>query len=173
MPPIVDLLRSEIARLEAALAAAIQQRSGLVERMDAQIGDLKQRLEAAQLMLRTYIGAPVEIGPDADGQPSLPMDEKHKSIDMLTDDQIALVSLPITLRGHPIRAGSKRTKIIRGAKAFLEIKDGATRSEILEFLEYHGIMGNEKSPGAYLSVILSYANDIFVTDGVHWSLRKA
>lgn len=171
MSPIIDLLRSEIVRLKAELSRASQRRSKFIDRIDTRIADIVQRLQAAERMLATYAGESLEFNGDADPSAG---DHKFDHIRLQgapSDADIAMVDLPATLRGRSLRPGAKRTKIIRAVKAFLDEKETATRGEIFVFLQQQGIMGNEKNPPAYLSVILSYAKEIFATDGVFWSLK--
>ncbi len=171
MSPIIDLLRSEIVRLKAELSRTSQRRSKFIERIDTRIADLAQRLQAAERMLATYAGEALEF--EGDVGPGM-VDQDFDAIRLRgapSDAEIAMVDLPATLRGRSLRPGAKRTKIIRAVKAFLDEKETATRGEIFLFLQQQGIMGNEKNPPAYLSVILSYAKEIFATDGVFWSLK--
>jgi hypothetical protein len=177
MPPIIHQLRAEISSLKAELSDLTRQRSDLVAPFDHRIADIEQRLLAAERMLATYTGAPSE----ADTLPRRPprrediSDANGGLVSAVAIDvaEIDKVVIPATLNGHPLRPDSKRAKIIKATKVLLEISGPKSRSEILQFLQRTGIMGREKNPKSYLSVILSYAKEIFVSNNFLWYLKDS
>lgn len=126
-------------------------------------------------MLATYTGAPSE--PEA-GSRRLYRKEALGDPDTMPAPELDLaqiekIVIPTSLNGHPLRPDSKRAKIIKATKALLEISGPKSRSEILQFLQRTGIMGREKNPKSYLSVILSYAKEIFVSNNFLWYLKDS
>jgi hypothetical protein len=166
-------LRNEIARLKTELLGLGERRSTLLAPLDIRIAAIEQRLQAAELMLATYTGPDTKPGTHHTERlflwnGDLPRPENIN----LTWIHIETVDIPSSLKGHSIRPDSKKAKIIRATKALLLEKGTASRSEIVKFLITLNIMGNEKNPLAYLSVILSYSKELFATNGVVWYLRE-
>jgi hypothetical protein len=173
MPAITELLRSEIDRLKAELADLVRRRSAVVAPLDVRIADVEQRLRAAERMLATYTGEELDRRIHrAGGEPRPDMDRQEAPLHLTWTD-VETVDIPYSLKGHPLRADSKRAKIIRATKALLHERGVASRLEIVRLMQELKIMGHEKNPAAYLSVILSYANEIFATNGAVWYLRGA
>jgi len=172
MPAIIQQLRNEIARLKAELPDLVARRSELLAPLDMQIADVEQRLQAAERMLATYIGRDGEPGTHDTGRLARWNGDRQRPEGNLTRINVQTVDIPSSLKGHSIRPDSKKAKIIRATKALLLETGTATRSEIVKFLITLSIMGNEKNPSAYLSVILSYSKELFATNGVVWYLRE-
>jgi hypothetical protein len=162
-----------MVRLRAELAELVRRRSELLAPLDMHIADVEQRLQAAVRMLATYIGQDTEQGTRDAGRLSHWNGNRQRPEGItLTWIDVETVEIPSSLRGHPIRPDSKKVKIIKATKALLLETEKASRSQIVEFLITLGIMGKEKNPSAYLSVILSYSKEIFATNGVVWYLRN-
>jgi hypothetical protein len=172
MPAIIQQLRNEITRLKAELSDVVGRRSELLAPLDMHIADVGQRLQAAERMLATYIGQDSEPGTHDSGRLSRWNGNRQRPEGTnLTWINVETVDIPSSLKGHSIRPDSKKAKIIRATKALLIETGTASRSEIVKFLITLNIMGNEKNPSAYLSVILSYSKELFATNGVVWYLR--
>jgi hypothetical protein len=157
MDEIVDLLRSEVARLEAELADLANERLRQVATLDARLEEVRQRLTAADRMLKVYRNGKPAPAPSSAPDPTWP--------------EVNATTIPTVLRGHPMRADAKRTKIIKAAKAFLQAHGTATRSELVDYMKRLGLMGAEKDPRAYLSVTLWQAREILDSNGSRWRLR--
>lgn len=174
MPAIIRQLHNEMVRLRAELAELVRRRSELLAPLDMDIADVEQRLQAAERMLATYSGQDAEPGTRDTGSLSRWDGNRQRPEGItLTWIDVETVDIPSSLRGHPIRPDSKKAKIIKATKALLLKTGESTRSEIVQFLITLGIMGKEKDPSAYLSVVLSYSKEIFVTNGVVWYLKDA
>ena len=172
MPAIIRQLHNEIVRLRAELAGLVTQRSELLAPLDMRIADVEQRLHAAERMLATYIGPESEPGTHDTGRLAHWNGNRQRPDGSnLTWINVETVDIPSSLRGHPIRPGSKKAKIIKATKALLLETRTASRSEIVKFLISLEILGKEKNPSAYLSVILSHSKEIFATNGMVWYLR--
>jgi CRP-like cAMP-binding protein len=172
MPAIIRQLHNEMVRLRAELADLVRRRSELLAPLDMHIADVEQRLQAAERMLATYIGQDTEPGTHDTGRLSRWNGNRQRPESInLTWINVETVDIPSSLRGHPIRPDSKKAKIIKATKALLQETGTASRLEIVKFLITLNILGKEKNPSAYLSVILSYSKEIFATDGVVWYLR--
>ncbi len=164
MRTIVRSLREEIARLEAERAKFIDNRSKRIARFDRLIANIDARLTAARQMLEAYDLSDVRI--DDDGAGAAQTDGRTP-----TWADIQHTPIPETINGHRLDPNSKRARIIRATKAFLEARGVATRTELLCFLVHSRILGDEKNPGGYLSVILTYAREVFATNGKQWYFR--
>jgi hypothetical protein len=172
MPAIIQQLRNEIARLKEELSNLVGRRSKLLAPLDVHIADVEQRLQAAERMLATYIGPDSEPGTHDTGRLSRWDGNRQRPEGInLTWNNVETVDIPSSLRGHSIRPDSKKAKIIRATKALLLETGTSSRSEILKFLIALNIMGNEKNPSAYLSVILWFSKELFATNGAVWYLR--
>jgi hypothetical protein len=172
MPVIIRQLHNEMVRLRAELAELARRRSELLAPLDMHIADVEQRLQAAERMLATYIGQDTEPGTHDTGRLSHWNGDRQRPEGVtLTWIDVETVDIPSSLRGHPIRPDSKKVKIIKATKALLLEIGSASRSEIVKFLITLDILGREKNPSAYLSVVLSYSKEIFGTNGVVWYLR--
>ena len=161
MPSIVRMLRTEIERLNAQRSELVLEKAEVIAALDGRIIDIEQRLGAAERMLRAY-------GESADGA-ELPPAAVLASDDLMAS--IDTVDVPAMLLGRRLHRNSKKARIIRATKALLQATGAADRDEIVQFLRQVGIMSGEKNPKAYVSVILSYAREIFETNGSEWSLR--
>jgi hypothetical protein len=129
---------------------------------DARIAEIDKRLNAAQQLLMAY-------GLTAD----LDMDEADLTrADWPSWEDVVTTAIPSRLRGRRVNPTSKRAKIIRATKTLLQAKGSARRSEILMFLKDLDVMGGEKEPARYLSVVLSQAGEIFAWDGNEWHLKS-
>jgi len=169
MLELIEQLRREISRLTAELSDLKRQRSAVVAPLDHDIANIEQRLRAAQRMLVTYGGtadapsnAPTDRSPRRYRAPL--RDRGAASGTDLTWAEVQRVDIPTHLSGRPLRPDSKRAKIIRATRALLEASGPKSRSEIADFLIDLGIMGQERDSKGYLSVILSYARELFATD---------
>jgi hypothetical protein len=165
MPVIIKMLRNEIDRLKVELSDLVGQRSKLVWPLEVRIAQINQRLGAAERMLTTYIGGDAE--PDAPFRPGANLVETAPPC-----VNVETVALPSNLKGHRLHPTSKKAKIIRATKALLLARGIARRSEIVTFLHKEGIMAQEKNPEAYLSVVLSYAGEMFANNASGWYLRE-
>jgi hypothetical protein len=162
MGAIVRLLLEEIGRLTEQRRELVGQRSESVAPFDSRIAEIDKRLGAARQLLATY-----GIAADTDAEKADFSEEDWPSW-----KDVDTAEIPSVLRGRRVNPASKRAKIIRATKTLLEAKNSAKRSEILAFLENLGIMGQEKNPGRYLSVVLSQAGEIFRSDGTEWYLKS-
>jgi hypothetical protein len=165
----VELLRNEIVRLEVELTDLVGRRSAVIAPLDQRIADTERRIAAAVLMLATYTEADTEQ--DRRWMPTPPAPPAVRTEPSWAVN-VGSVAIPTDLKGHPRRQNSKRAKIIRATKAFLQENGAASRSEIIKCLCHLGIMGEERNPKAYLSVILSRSKEIFATNGIVWRLKR-
>jgi hypothetical protein len=177
MSAIIHVLLNEIARLKAERSKLIAQRSELVAPFDVHVANIDERLRAAERMLAAYRDARLVArrqrrlaGRSRELQGLPPRETLAKDINPTWAD-VERVEIPSSIRGHSLHPNSKRANIIRGTKALLQARRVAGRLEIVGFLKSLGTMGKEKNPDAYLSVVLSYANEIFETNGTEWFLR--
>ena len=160
---IIEQLRAEIPRLKGELSELGRRRARAVGPFDQRICEIERRLHAAEQMLAAYTkkaSEPVD-------QPSRPTEQ----IDVTAID-VEQEPFPSRLAGKPLRPTSKRAKIIRATKALLKAAGPQHRADILGFVNARGLMGTEKNPGAYISVILSQAHDIFFHREHTWFLRE-
>jgi len=161
VPEIIKVLHDEIQRLSVERLDLVGRRSELLEWLDVRIAEIDERVRAAEGMLAAYGQTATDRGfLSAEGA-----DEMRANIET--------VPLPACLRGHRLNPSSKKARIIKATKVLLKTKGATRRSEILAFLHALGIMSHEKNPDAYLSVVLSYAREIFATNGTEWRLREA
>jgi hypothetical protein len=163
----VELLRNEIVRLEVELTDLVGRRSAVIAPLDQRIADTERRIAAAVLMLATYTEADTEQVRRWMPTPPAPPAEPTWAVN------VASAAIPTDSKGQPRRQNSKRAKIIRATTAFLQENGAASRSEIIKFLCHLGIMGHERNPKAYLSVILSRSKEIFATNGIVWRLKDS
>jgi hypothetical protein len=163
MGAVIRILSEEISRLTKRRVKLMGQRSESVAPFDAHIAEIDRRLSAARQLLATY------------GITTADTDVEKADFsreDWPSPQDVAGSEIPSVLGGRRVNPVSKRAKIIRATKTLLEAKNSAKRSEILAFLEDLGIMGQEKDPGRYLSVVLSQAGEIFRSDGTEWYLKS-
>lgn len=156
MPAFIQTLRSEIDRLKAERSSLAERRTELVGTLDVCIAEIDERLRAAERMLTAYTGNTEE---DVTGR-------LGETID------VASIPIPSRFTKHRLDRNSKKAKIIRATVALLQRNGTAKRDEILHRLCDLGIMVNGKNPMGYISVTLSRAREIFVTNGTEWRLRE-
>jgi hypothetical protein len=141
-------------------------------RLETEIARLTDRLAAARAFIASYAVAEPAQRPSYDsGTDSLPVSREPVIVE---PNGYADIRMPQVANGHRIRPGTIRYKVDEAMFNLLKVEKSLHRKEIAHRLRDHEHLVRRADPLAFVSILLSQAKGIFVSDGGgQWSIDPA